>query len=174
MKPLTMQYRGDGRLGFWRRWVEAAGNGTVFSDSMYHIETLLHETLLQVRSSVPSEAARNVQGPPRGALVHTCLLRFRRAPQLHRPSAHQGFLLDQLGSTMLLCLHPRAMSNRSADSSYQRCDAESAPDVRLGGGGLLLLPGLRQHFCAPCVRLGGWTVVQLCWRCVFVVTCDTL
>ena len=43
-----MQYRGDARLGFYRRWTEAAGNATIDADSMYLIETLLHEHMLQV------------------------------------------------------------------------------------------------------------------------------
>jgi hypothetical protein len=51
LHPITnvpMQYRGDARLGFYRRWTEAAGNATIDADSMYLIETLLHEHMLQV------------------------------------------------------------------------------------------------------------------------------
>lgn len=42
-----LQYRGDQRLGFYRRWTEAAGNATLIADSMYLVETLFHEMLLQ-------------------------------------------------------------------------------------------------------------------------------
>ena len=51
---MSLQYRGDARLGFYRRWTEAAGNATIDADSMYLIETLLHERLLQVSSLTPN------------------------------------------------------------------------------------------------------------------------